>query len=377
MKTKTITYHASINNGSFFQAYALQKTMIELGHDNEILDIQTSELKSEYALFRKIRSVTDVAKNIISLMHYSKLKNRKEKFDKARQDYLKMSKKYDSLEEYLEENKPADNLFIAGSDQIWNTTASDFSDGYFLPGIKNKITYSVSGGSHISVNELRKYQKYISEFKKISVREDDFRQTLHELGNEDIQVTVDPTLLLIKDDYLKFISSAPFIKGKYIFLYSVKCDPEVMRFAKTISKETGLPIYALFNTYRSEKNRLYGVKNIYDAGPFDFLNIIENAEFVLTDSFHGTVFSILMEKEFYYISKMNVSGCMVRDDRIDGLLENLCLDDRKIFVKSVFQRRPIERSRIENINLKIQKLRSDSINYLKKSIGILCGTIMH
>ena len=60
MKTKTITYHASINNGSFFQAYALQKTMIELGHDNEILDIQTSELKSEYALFRKNDSVTDL-----------------------------------------------------------------------------------------------------------------------------------------------------------------------------------------------------------------------------------------------------------------------------------------------------------------------------
>lgn len=370
MRTKTITYHASLNNGSFFQAYALQKTIESLGIENEILDIQTPELKRDYALFRKIHSVTDVAKNIISLMHYSKLKTRKEKFEKARRDYLKMSKEYDSLVSYLNENEPAENLFIAGSDQIWNTTASDFTDGYFLPGIKNKITYSVSGGSHISVDELRKYQKYISEFKKISVRENDFRQTLHELGNEDIQVTVDPTLLLFKDDYLELISPTPFIKGKYIFLYSVKCNPEVMRFAKSISKEIGLPIYTIFNTYRSEKNRLYGIKNIYDAGPFDFLNIIENAEFVLSDSFHGNVFSVLMEKEFYYISKMDVSGCMVRDDRIDGMLEDLSLDDRKISVRSVFQRKPMETSHTENTRLIIQKFRSDSIDFLKRNIGI-------
>ena len=73
MKTKTITYHASLNNGSFFQAYALQKTIKSLGHDNEILDIQTPELKSDYALFQKINSVGSLVRNIISLLHYSKL----------------------------------------------------------------------------------------------------------------------------------------------------------------------------------------------------------------------------------------------------------------------------------------------------------------
>lgn len=370
MKTKTITYHAPINNGSFFQAYALQKTLESLGIENEILDIQTPELKRDYALFRRISSVTDIAKNVISLVHYSKLKTRKCKFEKARQDYLKMSKEYDSLEAYLNENEPVDSMFIAGSDQIWNTTASDFTDGYFLPGIKNKITYSISGGTHITPGDLKRYTDYIKEFKSISVREIDLKKTLEEFGISDIRVTLDPTLLLQNEDYLKFVSSTPFIKGKYIFLYTVKCEPEVMKFAKSISKETGLPIYTIFNTYRSEKNRLYGVKNIYDAGPFDFLNIIENAEFVLSDSFHGNVFSILMEKEFYYISKTDASSCLVRDDRIDGLLESLCLDDRKISVRSVFQRKPIETSVIETVCLKIQELRSDSINYLKKNIGI-------
>lgn len=82
------------------------------------------------------------------------------------------------------------------------------------------------------------------------------------------------------------------IKGDYILVYSVKCAPEVLKMAKRIGRFLHMPVYALLNTYRSDKNCLYGIKNVYNAGPADFLNIIENAKLVLSDSFHGNVFSI-------------------------------------------------------------------------------------
>lgn len=370
MKTKTITYHAPINNGSFFQAYALQKTIMDLGYDNEILDIQTPELKRDYALFQKINSVGSLVRNIISLLHYSKLKSRKKKFEQARQKYLVMTNEYESLEEYFRDNGHDDSLFIAGSDQIWNTKASDFTTDYMLPGAENKIAYSVSGGSKIRWTDLQPYLDDIKSFKHISVREPDLVEILNELDIENVSVSLDPTLLLERDAYQPFIITIPLIKGKYIFLYTVKCEPEVLKAAKRISKLLNMPVYTLFNTYRSEKNRLYGLKTIYNYGPEDFLNIVKNAELILSDSFHGNVFSIILEKNFYYLSPVDEFGHMIKDDRIDGLLKQIGLIDRKIAtnqnIKTINYDREISYA---NVNKSLTDMRKHSVAYLSSSIG--------
>lgn len=370
MKTKTITYHASLNNGSFFQAYALQKTIKSLGHDNEILDIQTPELKSDYALFRNIRSLSDLLKNIISLLHFVKLKKRKRKFEEARKCYLSLTSEYSSLNDYIADNQDEvrDSLFIAGSDQIWNTTTSDFTEGYFLPGIDNKIAYSASGGSSITSKDLQKYIQYIKEFKNISVREPKLKNILNNLNISRITVTLEPTLLLDKDDYKTFISNERYLKDRYIFCYSAKCNRDVMKKANEIGKHFGLPVYAIFNTYRSEKNWMYGLKNIYDAGPEDFLNILQNAELVLTDSFHGNVFSIIMEKPFYYLAPESSSKEIEIDDRIDGLFEQIGLAGRKITVNTPVEE--IFNTEIEYCHVRDEliNLRQESIEYLRNAI---------
>lgn len=370
MKTKTITYHASLNNGSFFQAYALQKTIKSLGHDNEILDIQTPELKRDYALFRNIRSLSDLLKNIITFFHFIKLKKRKQKFEDARSQYLDLTDEYSSLNDYFADNQDEvrDSLYIAGSDQIWNTTTSDFTEGYFLPGIHNKIAYSASGGSGITSRDLEKYIPNIKEFKSISVREPKLKNILNSFDISDISVTLDPTLLLDKYDYKSFISNEQYLKGKYIFLYSIKCNPDVMKKANQIGKNLGMPVYTLFNTYRSEKNWLYGLKNIYDAGPTDFLNILINAELVLTDSFHGNVFSVILEKKFYYLSPVDEKGNMLRDDRIDDFLTKTCLIQRKVPVNDDLQIELQQEIDFQVTKLSLERLRKSSLEYLKNAI---------
>lgn len=128
-----------------------------------------------------------------------------------------------------------------------------------------------------------------------------------------------------------------------------------------------MPVYTLFNTYRSEKNRLYGLKTIYNYGPEDFLNIVKNAELVLSDSFHGNVFSIILEKNFYYLSPVYEFGTMIEDDRIDGPLKQVGLIEQKLAVNdesnSICLKEP-EYSKVERV---LKELRCESLEYLKKA----------
>lgn len=368
MKTKTITTHAAINHGAFFQAFALQQTLSNMGIENEILNVQSMKQKHDLALFRKVNSVGSLVKNVITLLHYSGLKERNEKFKDARTKNMTLTKEYVSLADYFKDNPFDGSLFIAGSDQIWNTQISDYMTDYMLPGVPNKITYSVSGGANIHLSDLQPYLEDIKLFKHISVRETDLKQILEELGIKDVLVTLDPTLLISRDYYQNLISDVPFIQGKYIFLYSIKCDPEVLKAAKRISKRLHIPVYTLFNNYRSEKNRFYGLKTIYNAGPEDFLNIIQNAELVLSDSFHGNVFSVILEKKFYYISPVDEKGDMLRDDRIDCLLTNTCLSERKISVNDDLQVDLKKEIDYKKTVVSFEKLRKSSLEYLKNAI---------
>lgn len=370
-KTRTITYHASINNGSFFQSYALQTFLLKTGIDNQIINLQTNELKRDYELFRSIKSLRDLFKNIVSLINYKSLSKRKKNFVEARKHFLKETVECQSFEEYKKlESNFEEYIYIAGSDQIWNVNASDFSEDYFLPSIKNKITYSASGGSKITAKDLIPYKELIEEFNHISVRENDLRKELLSfIDAKHISVTVDPTILLDKDEYTVFCKSEPLAKGEYIFLYTVKCDNNILLTAKQISKKLRLPVYAVFTTYKSALNFKYGIHNINNAGPREFINLIYNAKLVLTDSFHGTVFSIILEKNFRYIANIDSDNLIIRDDRIDYLLEELELTNMRVSALSSFNINDLNKEYSFNkANEHIKKLREDSIEYLLSSI---------
>ena len=148
MKTGTITFHASNNNGSFLQAFALQQVLTkEMAVENEIIDFRSEKQKNQYKTFRPTRCKNDLLKNIASLPHFRKLDVRYARFEKMRDQYLKKTKCIASAEEALKQAENYD-VVIAGSDQIWNTSAPDFSLAYFFPNVATrKVTYAVSCGS--------------------------------------------------------------------------------------------------------------------------------------------------------------------------------------------------------------------------------------
>lgn len=366
MKIATITFHAPNNNGSFFQAHALQHVLCNYCKvENEIIDFQSEKQKSQYSLLRPIHSVRDVAKNSVSLMHYKAIKARNIRFDKARNHYLNMTEECSTVDEVKRIADQYDTV-IAGSDQIWNTTAPDFSPAYMLPDVTpKKIAYGVSLGSVSAESELKKYKKYLKEFSAISVREYSAKRILEELLDRDVDIVLDPTLLLEREQYDRMCNKEPLIEGDYIFFYSISYPSEVMKTVKEIANRLHMKVVTVFTSFHTIICERYGIEVRYDAGPREFLNLIKNAKLVLTNSFHGTAFSIIFNKPFYYVCK-TVNGKLERDDRINGLLEELGIDGYNIGQFRVPEKIPV--IDWKQTQRKLGQLKNESIGFLTRTI---------
>lgn len=368
MKTGTITFHAPNNNGSFLQAYALQTVLKNQLGGNEIIDFYSEKQMRQYSVFRKLKSGGDIGRNLISLVHYSGLKSRHERFDRMRKKYLALSRRCVTEKEVYEVANAYDTL-ICGSDQIWNTEARDYSDAYFMAGVdKKKISYAASFGSHIESINKEKVQKNISGFTHISVREkagEEFLKNL--LPDKKVELVCDPTLLLQKAEYSKLMEKEN-VKEPYIFLYTINYGDEILQAAQKLSKEIQIPVYASFTGYSCVKCRKYGIKVLYDVGPAEFLRLVENATYTCSNSFHGIVFSIIFEKQFCRPVSVNKDGTLAGDDRIDSLLSQLELNGRTVKysdVTSELLQRKIDYTLVRE---KLDKIRENGIRYLKTAL---------
>lgn len=303
-KIGVLTFHRAENYGSAMQSYALQKYLEEkLGIKNELIDYVPDGQEDFYKLFVPVTNIRNLIGNFLKLSIAIKYKNRKIAFQNFLKNYLAISdKKYDK---FITETALAERYYciITGSDQIWNMECADFSWEYLLEnvgGVK-KVSYAASmGGGKIS--DPIRYKKCLKEYEAISVREEyaaDIINQMFQIPGK-AEVSVDPTLLLDKIDYDK-IASPRRVQEDYIFLYSVYHDDQLLHTIKSIRKIWGLPIITLISRNNSYKVLFNGIKLAKEEGPEDFLSYIKYAKFVLTNSFHGSVFSIIYGKEFYYL----------------------------------------------------------------------------
>ncbi|MFR2776299.1 MAG: polysaccharide pyruvyl transferase family protein [Anaerostipes sp.] len=368
MKTATLTFHAPNNNGSFLQAYALQQVLTKcLGVENDIIDYCTDKQIHQYSVFRKPHSMGDIVRNFISMMHYAPLKKRYNRFEVMRKTYLKMTRRCKEPEEVYCIAGTYDVL-ICGSDQIWNTAARDFSEAYFLPNVRTKkITYAVSCGSHVNDVDANKIISQARVFSHLSVRENTGYDLLKSSGIENVEIVCDPTLLLKKKDYQHLYNHQRLIKKPYIFLYTINYGDEVLELAAYLSKKYAMPVYTPFTGYSAMKCRKYGIKVLYDVAPDRFLNLLDNAAYTCSNSFHGIAFSIILEKQFFRPCKLNESRQIIRDDRIDGLLDILHLNDRRIY-KDGGVLLPTNIISYDEVEKQLDVIRNRALNYLKYAL---------
>ena len=367
-KTRTLTFHFPLNNGAFLQTYALQQVLINhFGVNNEIINYCSEQQKQTYRILQPIHGKADILKNLFSLLHYRKLRKRKKSFERMQHEFLILTERVKEDQQVYCLAEEAD-LNIVGSDQVWNTSISACTPAFFLQGVKaKKITYAASMGSHADVSLIEKYIPDIEDFEALGLRES-AQLSIFDFYKKDKTIVLDPTILLDKADYTNLYKSSP-IHGKYILLYSMRFSSELLQNVKRISDALGLPVVVPFTTYKAIKCLKYNFKIIYDASPDVFLNLMEYAELCLTNSFHGTAFSIIYKKNFFYICDRK-NGKIQRDDRIDDLLDALKIE-RNISVdtdlSTILNAADIPYQHISN---EIVALREQSLEFLRKHLDV-------
>lgn len=229
--------------------------------------------------------------------HKINLLHKKKYFDKFTRDFLHLSKPtYDNYQS-LKANPPIADVFIAGSDQIWNPFHGNGLDPAFYcmfeKDINKCITYAASFGiSKIPLVHEEFVKNAVKHFRSISVRETQGKKILDDFTVTS-QVVVDPVFLLEKEDWIS-LCKRKRARNKYLLLYDFKLnDSNVEKVAKQVAKERGLKIYAIYSS------PAYADKIYKNVGPIEFLELILGSDFVVSTSFHATAFSVIFEKDFY------------------------------------------------------------------------------
>ena len=336
-KIGIITFHASHNCGSILQAYALQNFIVNTWNvECEIINFSNEEQQRLYATNYKPKNIKELLRNILNLVFKKILDAHSQDYKLFIQDKLSLSQNSYCVTSELEKNSFNYDLYITGSDQVWNIQAKDFDDAYFLNFVKDRprIAYAVSlGATNMNLSEDReKYVKYLENFDGISVREVNGQKWIQEMTSKKVELCVDPTLLVDKQlwDDLELFEQ---INEKYIFWYAMTYKSDVRKVVTEISKKYNMPVYIIDAKEWSRRFLfLHGIKLASNGGPVSFLSLIKNAEMVITSSFHGTVFSYKYQKNFWYL---NIHSKNTNDDRAIGLLRQLGLENRYVNKKEV------------------------------------------
>ena len=291
MKTVTITLHDTDNCGSSLQAFSLQKFLLSQGIENEIIDYVPKYVKNNGAGIRSF---------IRRLIFYRESKARDKKFKQFVTDYLKLTeKKYQNLHQ-LRKNPPIADYYITGSDQLWNSMYKCGRDpAFYLDFVEEgkKLAYAVSLGREIIPQDnIEIVKQYAQSFQWISVREkSSVDQIQMILQGKEIKYVCDPVLLNTVDVY-KEIQTSRLIEEPYILIYMAQIpDTAFMNsFIKNVQEKVVGKV-VLIGSYR---NRCCCDIHKRDVAPADFLSLIANAQYVISNSFHATMFSLIYEKQF-------------------------------------------------------------------------------
>lgn len=368
-KIAIVTLTGYFNYGNRLQNYALQEILKSLGFFAETLIIKPRPKETIPIKTRLINLLKSRPDEIINRMIYKLfIKKREDKINEIRtRKFKRFTYRYiheadydlfeDSNPKYLSENY---DYFIAGSDQVWNPAYTKGHSIYFLTfaEMNKRIAYAPSFGvSEIGPKYLEEYKKLISDITYLSVREDDGAAIIKKLTRRDVPVVLDPTLLLTKKQWLKIAKKSKYKpKGKYLVTYFLGGIPDCYKKQiKSLAKMKKLKIVNL-----GDIKDPYG----YIADPGEFIDYIKDCSAVLTDSYHGTIFSIIFGKPFVVFER---TGTLQMVSRIDTLLKKFKLTKRKIenlsLKKDLFN---IDFSHVSHI---LEAEREKSMDYLKFALA--------
>ncbi len=325
MKIGILTYHRAENYGALLQAYALREFLKNCGFDAEFVDYWPQYHIDHYTIlsYKKIKRLNFRFKvNALVWAPFRYL--RKYKLQKFMIKYLGLSREI----KYKHDDDVAKgyDCVIYGSDQIWRKqneiSYTGFNPWYF--GSSNivahrKISYAGSMGTVTeNLEDQSELKEYFKNFNSISVREIDLQSLLYKLGFES-ELVSDPVFLLSIDEWRKLRKKEKSNTKKYILFYNLLNTEESVDFVKRLQYQTSLEVKEINMNFKFGN---IGKRYVQTASIQEFIQLIDDAEYVVSNSFHGVAFSILFEKQFFVI------GMRERASRVKSLLQILNMQDR-------------------------------------------------
>ncbi len=307
MKIKTITCHDVYNHGASLQAFALQTYLESQGHEVEIIDYKPPYLSSHYRLWAVSNPVYD--KPLVKQAYLlAKLPGRllslrrKHAFDRFTRRHLKLTRRYGSYEE-LEADPPEADVYIAGSDQIWNTLFPNGRDKAFYlafaPAGSRKVAYAAS---FATADVAAAHRPFVAQMLKgldrISLRERMSLPLAASLGRPDAVAVCDPVFLLSRRQWESVIPANDWAGQPYLLVYDTEGSEAIKQIATATAQREQLLIFDV-----SAARHSYADQHFHHAGPFEFVSLISGASYVISNSFHATAFALIFEKQFCVVER--------------------------------------------------------------------------
>lgn len=370
MNIGIITWFRYENYGTKLQAIALQGYLRNLGYNVELLNFNppavTLENLNKESLWEKIKKQPKKYKTKMILKEYEDcLKTKSIKMNKVIKEHCILSNRIVCKDDYIKVCNKYD-LLICGSDQIWNP---NLYNAYYYADFDTITTPIVSYAPSFGVNEVRvdvleKLKHSLNQLKYITVREKQGIEIIKKVINKDAEMVMDPTFLLSQIQWRRLFNLKRKNKDSYVLCYFLSDNKEHWKAVNEFARKRNLKLYIIPQLEASYKQN---GKICADTGVEDFVELIMNAEFMLTDSFHGTVFSLIFNKQFYTFERFKEDKFSSQNSRVKNLLSNVGLENRLYKFNSNMI---LENSKIDyNLaNEKINKMIDESKQILNKEL---------
>lgn len=353
-KVGILTFHDAHNYGAILQVCMLKKYITQLGYDVKVINYHNQQIPNKYV--KKGREEFDKEE-----FHKYAYFDHWTRWEKINQFINELT---DYAQEVYTSEKKLEGLdidyWICGSDQIWNTDLTKGIDrGFFLDFKTNgkKIAYAASmGKDYLDEHEEAEFKRLINGLDCISVREETLKEYAERFTDKEIKKVLDPTLLLNPEEYADIIENIPVV-GNYLVVFSLITDDRLRQVALEVAKQKNLEIIEINECKLSN----YYCRQVSNAGLGEFLSLIKNASAVVTNSFHGTVFSILFKKDFYTLTNLRN-----RNARVENILNIVGMRDR--LIDGVDALANIKEQDFEKAFENLDKAREESKNYIKKAL---------
>lgn len=383
-KVAIVSCYFKHNYGSMLQAYATQKILDDMGIENQTINIDNnidfSRGKKRYYLsqvlnFNFIKTKFGMVKLKIDKKFNKDLgyniSVRDKKYEQFKEKF-RLTEPYSTYKELTKACKDNYRSVLVGSDQLWLpvNVVADYYTLNFVPEGVDRVSFSTSFGiSSVPEKYKEAYKEFLKKIDYLSVREDAGKKIIKNLTGKEAALVCDPTLLFNKEEWMIIQQEERFIKCKYIFCYFLGDNIEHRKFAERLREKTGYKIVSLNHCDEYVKySDIFADEKPYNVGPAEFLNLIRNAEYVCTDSFHGTVFSLINNVKFFTFRRYSNTSKISTNSRIDSLLDIVKLKDRLLVGNEDIDNQLEKIIDFNNVNIILEKFRNESKDFLSTAL---------